>query len=313
MKTKPAFYAPLFVLVIYILLIGSNYISGTIAENQDNVYLSLVVLQLLVFMIPGIFFCKLRGSGYVSKLNLRLFSPSKIGFILLSTATLICVSALIRLAQYYIAGVTELMTVSYQSYVPMVSGNVTDAMYAVLAFAVLPAITEEFIFRGIVQSEYSENGCGVWCSIIMSALMFSMLHLSPSQTPVYIVGGICFSLIVYTTRSLPAAMISHMLFNIYGLFVERYVFNVIKSPESIVFIIFVLAGLTLLTGAMALGEAERCFYTAGMDGRATPSYVESRKKNNQTSIKIFSQALLSPTFLVCIVVFIVMGFGIIKI
>lgn len=313
MKIKSSVYTPIFVLVIYFLMIGSGYVSGNLIQNQDNVYLSLIALQFLVFMIPGIFFVKLRGSGYSGKMNFKLFSIGKIGFVLLSTGALICISALIRLIQYYLSGITDIPAVAYQSYMPQLSGGVADVMYVALAFAVMPAVTEEFIFRGIVWTEYAESSHGVWCSTLISALTFSMLHMDPAQSLIYVVGGIGFALIMCATNSLIAAMLSHMLFNIYIIFGEKYVFNVIKNPESLVFLIFVLIGLALLLGAAAMGEAERGFYNAGIDGRKTPSYIKAKKRMNLSRSRMFCEVFLSPSFIACIVVFILFGFDIITI
>lgn len=79
-----------------------------------------------------------------------------------------------------------------------------------LAVAVTPAICEEVVFRGYLQSTYKNKS--FWTMALMNGLFFAVVH-SPQQFFYCFVMGIIFSYMVHTTRSIRAAVISHFVLN----------------------------------------------------------------------------------------------------
>lgn len=300
------FTAPLLSLVIYILLTAARFIDTDALKYRDNVYLSIIILQLLIFMLPALFFCKLKGTGYSLRLNLRLFPPTRILFVALAFLTLITGSAVIRLAQLGYTGTVESFTL-YDRYIPMTSSSVSNIIYVLITFAALPAITEEFVFRSVIITEYEESGCGGGCAALLSALLFAMLHFNISQFPIYLLGGLIFAAVALVTRSVVAAMAVHFLNNIYQLFVESYLFSLIKHPQNMVFLIFTCILLFLVCLALTLGQIERIYYIYGVTGRQTPAWVSKRKKSPARTV---AGALTSPTLLLCVLFFVTVTFGI---
>ena len=63
LKTKASTYAPLLAAVIQLLLIIASRISISSLRERGNIYLSVVVIQLLIYVLPGIFYFKLRREG----------------------------------------------------------------------------------------------------------------------------------------------------------------------------------------------------------------------------------------------------------
>lgn len=331
---KPSLTTPAFVLVIYALLIGSRYIDKSALLYNDSIYLSLVILQFIVLIIPAIFFCRLKGINYGSKLNFKLFSPGKLGFTALATLVMISGSTIIRLAQVYIIKRQEFSFFLYDSYVPGNTDSIFNVLYIAIAFAVLPAVTEELVFRGIVLTEYNYGGYGDICSAFMSAAMFAMLHFSLGQLPVYIFCGLVLSFLVYNTQSIIPAMIAHMLYNIYGIFAESYIIKLLMRPSSVVFLIFFVISVFLICLALLLGSAERINFAYAVTGHPTPEYKLKRAEDGVTpdisssvgednpdavikkesfseSFKLMLNAVFSPTFLICVVVFTIVAIGLI--
>lgn len=300
------FTAPLLTLVIYILLTFSRFLDLEALKYRDNVYLSIIILQLIIFMLPALFFCKLKGTGYSLRLNLRLFAPTRIWFLVLSALTLLTGTAVIRLAELGYTGTIESFTL-YDRFMPLASQSVSNIIYVVITFALLPALTEEFVFRSIIITEYEEGGYGGLCAALMSALLFALLHSSISQFPVYLLGGIIFSAVVIVTRSVFAAMAVHFLNNIYQLFLEPFIFSLIKHPQNMVFLIFTCVVLFLVCLALMLGQIEKIYYIYGVTNRETPAWVKNRTK---TPARAIIEALVSPTFLLCVLVFVIVTLGI---
>lgn len=304
-----ALTAPLLALVIYILLTASRFIDTEALKYRDNIYLSIIILQLLIFMLPALFFCKLKGTGYSMRLNLRFFPPTRLLFVTLAFLTLLTGSAVIRLAELAYTGTVESFTL-YDQYIPMTSSSVSNIIYVLITFAALPAFTEEFVFRSVIITEYEESGCGGICAAFSSSLLFAMLHSNISQFPIYLMGGIIFAAVAMVTRSVFAAMAVHFLNNIYQLFVESYLFSLIKHPQNMVFLIFTCILLFLICLALTLGQVEKIYYIYGISGRETPTWVKKRKRSAPRALL---EALASPTMLLCVLVFVIVTFGITEI
>lgn len=273
----------------------SKHIDISKFEYQDNIYLSMIVLQLLIFVLPGIFYCKLKGSGYISNLRMGAFSPRGLMSVLYSFGALVCGSALLNILMYYIFGIEA--TIDYGSAIPAGSMNLTSITYVAITFAVVPALAEEFIFRGIMLSEYSQNGRIT--AVIISSLMFAMMHFNLRGFVVYFFGGVVFAFVTYVTDSLFCAILLHFMNNIFGIFLEGYIWSLIMKPNSLVFFLFTVATLFFIFILLALHDAERTYYLRGIAGKDS-SREEARVFYGPRAL---FDGLLSPPLLACVLYF----------
>ncbi|MBE6718458.1 MAG: CPBP family intramembrane metalloprotease [Ruminococcaceae bacterium] len=297
-KIKSTFTAPLLVLVIYVLLILSRYIKLESLQINDNVYLSMIILQLLIFIIPGVFYCKIRTENNTKSLRITKFSARKAWFVASCFGVLIFGSTLLNTATFYIFGSNDGYSV-YNTFSPMGNDSWTNLIYIVITFAILPAVTEEFIFRGILLSEYSSYG--VATAVFLSSAMFSMLHFNLNQFIVYFFCGVVTAYAVYITQSLFAAILLHFLNNLYAIFFESILWDVIKSPNSLIFFLFVIMTLFIVFLVLSFNGAENILYTAGIKGEESPPEAKKR----EGGIKLLFEALVSPSFLGCILVYLI--------
>lgn len=81
----------------------------------------------------------------------------------------------------------------------------------ILSTAVTPALVEEFMFRGVIQRGYER--IGVKSSIIITGVLFGILHGNIAGLPTYIILGILLGYIVYRTNSIWAGIIYHFINN----------------------------------------------------------------------------------------------------
>ena len=264
---------------------------------KDNIYLTLIILQLLIFVLPGVFYCTLKGTK-AEKLKLKPMSAGKIWFVFTCFGVLIFGSTLLNTAVFHIFG-SDAQYSLYNTFTPSGSDQITNVIYTVIAFAAVPAVTEEFIFRGVVQSEYSNYG--VSTAIVMSGIMFSMLHFNINQFLVYFYCGIVASYAVYITQSLWAAILLHFINNIYAIFFESVLWDVIKSPNSLIFFLFVIMTLFIVFLVLSFNGAETILYYAGIKGEKSPE--EATKKEG--GAKLILEALISPSFLACVLLFLI--------
>ena len=98
----------------------------------------------------------------------------------------------------------------------LVEAQLTDmsgSLWGVMAIAVLGPVTEEIIFRGVACGGLLRAGVKPWTAIIVSALLFGLIHMNPAQIPFAMILGIIFAIIYYKTKSLIPSTILHILNN----------------------------------------------------------------------------------------------------
>jgi membrane protease YdiL (CAAX protease family) len=327
MKTKASFSAPLFALILYALLFASGFVKDRLIGAGGNVFLSVIILQILIFILPAIIFCRMKGVGYAVKLNIKLFSPGKLGCVIMSALVLICGSVLIRFAQIYLFGMREFSFSLFDTYLD--AGISGEFLFTATAFAVVPALTEEFVYRTILLTEYNEAGFGAVTATLVTSLLSSMMCFSLETLPIRFMAAVMFCVVTYVTGSSIGAFLSHIIFNIYGIFGEKYILKAIVDPSNKIISIFTFTLLFLILAVILLGEFEHILRRAGQSGTPTPSYRLKKAEDGKTpdvaateaaegsassaavseSTRLGIEAYFSPTFLLCILAFVVAIFG----
>lgn len=92
---------------------------------------------------------------------------------------------------------------------------------AVIAVAILPAIIEEFLFRGMIYRGIA-NKSNRKIAIVISALLFALLHMNFNQMCYAFVMGLVFALVVYLTNNLTVSILLHMLFNTFTVLITCF-------------------------------------------------------------------------------------------
>ena len=175
-----------------------------------------------------------------------------------------------------------------------------DTAYIVIVFAALPAVTEEFVFRGIVIGEYEKRG--VTLAVMVSSLMFAMSHFSLERFPVYLFAGIVLSSVMYATRSLLASIIVHAAHNITVLLCEKYVLRgVDKQNASLVLLLIIIGAVMLLFGMLSAYEAQG-IYRKYADENVPSEYASVKKHNVFSRV---AEVFFSPTFLLLVIMFVI--------
>ena len=287
--TTPA----LLVLSIFFLSFLARVIGLSDAVGEDEL-LTHIILQIMAVALPAIFYCKLKDTGYSSRLKLRFFGLGKLPIMIFVLLAMIFGSIVIRFFLYTL-GISEGLPIYNTQDI-----GVGQALYVFFAFALIPGIIEEFVFRGILMSEYEHFG-GM-ASVLASGLLFAMLRFSIQEFAVHFFVGVMLAFVVFITRSAISAVIIHILYGAFFLFVEPNVWYIISYPPSQTIFIFIIAIAAVLFLALALGEAERLFKSYGADGEEPPQLINSRQNN--FSLRSTTKVLFSPAFIACVVVFI---------
>jgi ABC-2 type transport system permease protein/sodium transport system permease protein len=81
-----------------------------------------------------------------------------------------------------------------------------------LMMALVPAVSEEFFFRGFLLSGLSQ-GLRKWTAILAAGLVFGIYHFIFDRVPVTALLGICLAFLCWQTRSIWPGMLFHLLHN----------------------------------------------------------------------------------------------------
>ena len=296
MKIKNSFAAPLLLIVILVLMTLSGFLDFSRLGMAENPYLATVIIQLIVYALPCVFFCRMRGENYSERLRIRMFRANHCFFMILSLIAMFAGSALIRLALYSVFP-DSAAGVSYGA-----NWQGENLFLAIVAFAVVPAMTEEFLFRGIVLTEY--ESLGIPFAVILSSLLFSMMHLNLMQLPTYFYCGVILAVVLYTTRSVFASMAVHLMNNIATLLFDHFVYSMAENAEerSVLFS-FILLCVLFVSLILLFMEAQRIYAGYGITGVPSP-HVHPKKKKGPIGI---ADMLLSPALIIFVILFFVIS------
>ena len=148
-------------------------------------------------------------------------------------------------------------------------GESVSRINLLIVFALLPALLEEFLFRGILCAEYSSYGASV--AVVMSSLCFALLHFSFVRLPIYFFMGVVLSLTAGATRSLVPSILIHAANNAFVLFFETYLYRIAgKHSGGLILLAFLIGVTTLVFAILFFSRAEKLYYGYGVMNRPSP-------------------------------------------
>ncbi len=298
-KKTMVLHPTVLVLATYALLLLSKLIDITLV-NRENEYYSVVILQLMIFLLPAAIWCVFSGEKYMSGLRLRL--PKVDTLVLILSASLLMASGGMLLG--FLFGGSESLSQNFSLYDTFISkdnGTVSNTIYLVMAYAVLPALCEELVYRAILCREY-EHG-GVLRAIVTSSVFFALLHFNLAHLPIYLFAGIILAMTLYATRSVFGSVLAHFLYNIFGLFGQPYMNNLYHITGSMRFFLFLVGTIFLISAAVFCGEAAR-LYRQYLYKAHSADYRKPVLKNPIAIRNSYLDIIRQPSAIACFVIYI---------
>ncbi len=241
-KATKAFTAAMIAVILAYVLI-----SVLVAVNGSDFTESLVYFFLSYFVISfalaaGSVFIFWREKLFLSDVTNFKFHPKFIAVILLIFGGTF----------FGLSGINDLFVDFLQKfgYVPdlvtLPEKSILSVILCVIFIAVIPAIVEEFLFRGLILK--GAESFGKLQAVFVSALAFSLYHMSPSQTVYQLVIGVLYGFIAITSGSIVPTVILHFLNNfiiiiLYYFFPSFAVSGVLKIILTVIGLLCVAAGL----------------------------------------------------------------------
>lgn len=154
--------------------------------------------------------------------------------------------------------------------------STADLMVALLVIAIIPAIGEEFVFRGLFQNELRHITRNAHVSIWLAALLFSAFHVQFFGFVPRLLLGVLFGYLYLWSGSLVLAMFAHFVNNAFAV-LSLYFYQtgaISVSPEeptsmSLPVVLFAAAMTAVLLILFRKFYAQRIRPTTG--GRSVPN------------------------------------------
>nr|WP_317631943.1 CPBP family intramembrane glutamic endopeptidase [uncultured Flavobacterium sp.] len=93
----------------------------------------------------------------------------------------------------------------------------SSLIFSLVSIAILPAIFEELIIRGILFDNLIKNNSLIK-SIIITTIIFSAIHMSIPKLPMLVLGAVFTCYIYYKTKNILYAMLIHLTTNVVSVF-----------------------------------------------------------------------------------------------
>ncbi|MBL7997730.1 MAG: CPBP family intramembrane metalloprotease [Candidatus Kapabacteria bacterium] len=210
--------------VMFLYQFGYGFLSYSLSP-QGNSMLTLLAhigAQIFFFLAPALAVCGLSPLGMNGLLRLvsprislvhiivAIALPVVVQLFASSSVTILYTALPVALAEplrEYSDTLRETMEKLFSA------GGVLGVTLAITGGALLPAVAEEILFRGVMQRSLEER-LGAPVAITHTAMLFAVIHLNPESLLPLIMFGVGFGILAYTSRSLLPAMLCHFANNL---------------------------------------------------------------------------------------------------
>lgn len=190
----------------YMIILGAGWLlSLYVLYNIPSSYEgSLLLNGVIVFLV--FYVCQSRETTPAEFCHLKKIPVKQWGPILFLTVGLVVIAG-------YVNGISMLLF--YNGTVDSLREVGKYFPESLIVFALVPALSEEMLFRGCIYREISgmdKKGKAVF----LSAILFALLHMNFNQMSYAFVMGVFFGFIVRMTDNLSVSILIHALFNCFS-------------------------------------------------------------------------------------------------
>lgn len=172
------------------------------------------ITSLTAFLITGLVFLKVNQSSLSEALPFNKVRPLKF-FTLIVIGFSVCMfSNVLTSAFMEVVKSFGLNPMSYHASPDQTINSPIEIILALLSTAVIPAVSEEFVFRGVMLSSLRKFGDGF--AVLATALLFGFMHGNLVQIPFAFIVGLVLGFVTVSTNSMLPAMLIHALNNSYS-------------------------------------------------------------------------------------------------
>ena len=236
LRISPILYG---IIALLVTLVLYQFIGGAITvvllgakvtdQNVDWMRFATMGGHLLFLLVPTLVLLNLQTSRIGEFIRWKRPSGREVFFVLVSAFALQQILQVYMYLQEQIPvpeslepilkQLRELIEATYKTLV--MADSVTELFFVVVVVAIVPAFTEEILFRGLIQRNF-EFGFKGLRGIIITGLVFGMYHFNPFSFVPLVVLGIFFGYVVYRSGSIVNAILCHFLNNFLAILAVFY-------------------------------------------------------------------------------------------
>ena len=226
--------ANIYFMILMIMLWSLNFVPREILERMgDDLTLNSVVSEIIIsvpaLLLIGIWYI---GQAYkehtfadytaIPISDRLMFREVKVSTLLMTVVYTLMVLPLITLSNAISLLFVDNTMLEHSE--DILSLSVVPAVFFT---AMLPAFCEELAFRGMIYGGYRRE-CRPIGSVLMSALLFGLMHLNINQFSYAFVIGITMALLVEATGSIWPSILVHFIINsksVIGMFIADHMYE----------------------------------------------------------------------------------------
>lgn len=296
----------IFVPLVNILYGGSGFLQDYVVSRFPRSVAAYCITDFLVsasyflsFFIPALIFYSVSHKAGTRPIDFSLRLPEK--HTRLKTAAIVFVSLGIILAMAYVNAML-VPTVTDMGLNGVSRTKPYQLVLLVFSSAVIPAFSEELLFRGVFVSNLKPYGKSV--AVIVSALMFCFMHMNVAQLLYTFAAGVVFGFVYCETGSLWLTILLHFLNNFFNV-LENYLFELFSAETANLFclaleLIIFLFGVVLTAAYLAVKKKEE-------DEEGNVGVFGHTNYVGEKSVHIDSQKTIRLFFCPSIVIFLVLS------
>ncbi len=259
-KHNDLFSANLIYFIIMVLLVAIRICTAmdvfSFLGNAQDLILTVIVQVGLMFVLPWLLFSKLNKKKPFETWEDFRFKGTSFKVVMISILIGIIVFILNIFVSTFFSYILSMF--GYRT-ATSAGGEQTWGTFFLSLFsvAVLPAVCEEFTHRGMILSSYKKLGFKK--AVLLSGLMFGLIHLNVGQFFYATIIGIILAVVTLYSQSLVPAIIIHFMnnaFNVYfdfaqskGIFGAGFytkISNLLVGGNIFTNLIFIIVILSLL-------------------------------------------------------------------
>jgi uncharacterized protein len=238
-----------------ILLFGLDFTG----DNIQLIRLTTLVGQLLFLLVPTLILLRFQTKNIFSFIRFKPIGIAEVVFITIGVLAAqqflqgyMALQDLIPIPESVRPFVDQMRESIEQTYRALVIvESIPELLFVMVVVAVVPAFSEEFLFRGLVQRNF-EHSFGLAGGAIAAGIIFGLYHLNPFSMFPLIVLGVLFGLLVYKTGSILSAVLAHFVNNTVAIVTVYYRREEILLPGDDEISVAATAGVMLVSGFVAV-------------------------------------------------------------
>ena len=200
----------IFIVFFMLQLVALYYVGSFVQTFFADLKTGLLITEILLILIPSYVFVKSVYGSFFSHIGFKLPPPDKLGYAALVAITGFGFTSVLTLLQSLVLNPPEEMLKAIQNVI--VADTPANFIIVTFITALLPAVCEEVMFRGMALSvllkKYAPINAAIICGVLFGLFHFSVYRFIPTA-----VIGFYLSLLKISTGSIIPPMLAHFINN----------------------------------------------------------------------------------------------------